>query len=100
MKDDISSPVLDRVFDVLRRSPRRQLLLRIHASGSDGVLREDITHSDATETSLHHNHLPMLEDYGYVDISADAEVFYEGDDFHELVPYLDTLSEEASDTVA
>jgi len=103
MNDEISekifmAPEVNRVFDILSKTPRRQALFAI---------REGIVDNDADllmrssrkeeEVRLRHNHLPKLEQAGYIEWDQDTGSISEGPNFDEIKPMLELLETHADE---
>ena len=103
MTDEISenifmTPEVNRVFDILSKTLRRQALFAI---------REGIVDNDADllmrgsrkeeEVRLRHNHLPKLEQAGYIEWDRDTGSISEGPNFDEIKPILELLETHADE---
>jgi len=92
------APEVNRVFDILSKTPRRQALFAI---------REGIVDNDADllmrssrkeeEIRLRHNHLPKLEQAGYIEWDQDTGSISEGPNFDEIKPMLELLETHADE---
>lgn len=95
----------DRVFEALTAEPRRQLVVSLmdvpaerRVSLPDAAMsptappnRERLRHH------LHHRHLPLLEDYGYVKWDPDRFRAQRGPRFEEVATVFDALCGHASE---
>ncbi|MEM4781946.1 MAG: hypothetical protein QXG03_10360 [Halalkalicoccus sp.] len=100
-REEPESVPADTAFDVLR-APRRRYVLyslreatgptTISALASKVAYHELNTETDRIETSLHHSHLPKLENAGL--ISIDGSNVTKRPSMASLDPYLDLVSEE------
>jgi hypothetical protein len=93
---DPTSP--DVMFDVLRNSYRRRILLAVsdYSPSDEGefTLPEFATdEQDLTELRpvLYHTHLPKLAEYGYIEWDPDTETIRQGPHFGEIAPLLAVL---------
>ncbi|WP_432764882.1 DUF7344 domain-containing protein [Halobaculum halobium] len=86
-------------LDAVGHVERRRLLLALLNSTSDGdptvaLDRLDSTAADETlRLSLHHVHLPKLEDLGFVDADRDQRSVTTGPQFDEIRPILKLLDD-------
>lgn len=92
----------DRVFDVLRKHRRRQLLVVLdewfssETSIDCAALAERIaTDGDSTQfqIELTHSHLPKLDSAGFITWDRDAGTVAKGPEWEALVPFLRLLYE-------
>lgn len=93
----------DNAFDALAAEQRRALLLAL----LDANPRDATTLSPASEQTkamapdremplaMYHNHLPKLEDYGYIRWDEATNEVTTGPRFEELQPLLDWLADHA-----
>lgn len=86
---------LDRIFDALSHPMRRRVLVAVRErnprqkrefapgdrSNPGSTRREDVI-------SLHHRHLPHLEEAGFVDWDREADTVTRGPAFEEIDPFL------------
>ncbi|MFC4541140.1 hypothetical protein ACFO5R_04260 [Halosolutus amylolyticus] len=93
----------DRVFDALRAEPRRQLVLGLlDVSTDEWVSLPDAAigpnravDRETVSVELHHRHLPMLSDSGYVRWEADPLRATRGPRFEEVASVVTSLQETA-----
>ncbi|MDS0293751.1 DUF7344 domain-containing protein [Halogeometricum luteum] len=95
MEDD---DIWQSVFRALGDRTRRRVLVALsELPNADDTLSvpEDVHEGDrdeaTLETALYHNHLPLLEQAGYVRWDPDAGRVGIGDDFEEIRPVLRLL---------
>lgn len=97
MNEQISSPSFDSQLDALGHVARRRLLLEVLHTGSadDGPVEFDRVAHDLAEgdelLSMHHRHLPKLEEYGFVDVDPERRSVRKGPRFDEIRPLLELL---------
>ena len=91
------STSFDSHLDALGHADRRRLLLALLDASTEGGLPVEIDHlaSDAAEVplrvSMHHVHLPKLDDYGFVETNLDRYTVTTGPRFDEIRPLLELL---------
>lgn len=90
---EITSSQLDQMMDVLGNQVRRLILFSLLENAQDNIvdLIEDRTDLDQVEPTLHHIHLPKLEDAGYIETGPDSELVVKGPNFSEIEPFLRQL---------
>ena len=102
--NDISRELLaysgvDRIFDILSVRYRRLILLSLKESGvkteSDLLIRS-MHDPEEIEIALNHQHLPKLEDAGYIEWDRESGKISKGPRFDEIEPIL-TLIENHAD---
>lgn len=97
MSKGISSASFDTQLSALSHVERRRLLLTLlHANTEDDLpLRVDqLEHDTAGNSprlSMHHVHLPKLDEYGFVDANPDRGSVTAGPRFDEIEPLLELL---------
>jgi len=79
---------------------RRRSAGQVQASGQTGLSAEATRATDELEIALQQNHLPQLEDYGYVEWDREAGTVSRGDSFEEVEPTLRMLLANADDLPA
>ena len=94
---------LDRVLDALAHRYRRRLLVALldHNPQDDddaqdaeealGTVAGPDADEDVIEIELFHNHLPKLEDLGYIRWDRDAGTIRKGPNWDEIEPVLGLL---------
>jgi DNA-binding transcriptional ArsR family regulator len=94
----------DRVFGVLSRGPRRQVLTRLAAGTADdgeplelAEVTREFGDGDRFTIELHHAHLPKLTDAGYVEWNREQGTIRRGRNFAEIEPVLDVLTRNADE---
>jgi len=91
----VNSQDLDTVFEALSNPYRRQLLVALldHNPQDDDdrdpldVSSTDIE-PDVLESELFHNHLPKLEDMGYITWDQESNEISKGPEWDEIEPLL------------
>jgi hypothetical protein len=87
------STSFDSHLDALGHVDRRRLLLALLEANTE--VEVDQLTSDAAEAtlqvSMHHVHLPKLDDYGFVDANLDRDTVTTGPRFDEIRPLLELL---------
>jgi hypothetical protein len=96
MSEEIASTSFDGHLDALGHVDRRRLLLELLDASTEGRLPVDIDRlADGTaedlRVSMHHVHLPKLDDYGFVDANPDRYTVTTGPRFDEIRPLLELL---------
>jgi hypothetical protein len=86
----------DNVFDALAPQPQRVVLLGLLDSSPLDVRAESLTGAVAPSADrqrvqilLYHNHLPKLEEYGYIEWDEDVSEVARGPRFDEVRPLLE-----------
>jgi hypothetical protein len=94
----------DTIFEVLAAQQRRTILLEVLAGNpaSDHVETADsgaasVTEVSAERAALYHNHLPKLEQEGFIRWDRDEHVIEKGPRFSEIKPMLELLDDHAED---
>lgn len=97
--DFLTRPGIDRVLEGFRDPYRRLILVELregHVSDvSDLLLRG--ADDTGTELSLEHEHLPKLDDAGYVEWDRETGAVERGPAFEEVEPLLDLLERHADE---
>lgn len=103
---DTGAGELDQLFDALSRPERRQILLHLSDVGPrdddqltvDELVAADHNHDpDRLQRKLHHNHLPKLDDAGYVRWTPDTRTIRRGPRFDAIEPVLSLLYDHRDD---
>lgn len=90
---------LDAVFEALSHPHRRHILLALTGDSSAVVIQDpfDIVITDVDPDTLviqlHHNHLPKLDDFGFIDWDQESETVTRGDRFGDIEPLLELLDQ-------
>lgn len=89
------STALDQLFEALSHRARRRLLLELREDDRCAIGRFDLTRAPteprADPTSavdLRHNHVPHLDEAGFVDWDRETDVVTKGARFEEIRPLL------------
>lgn len=92
----------DSTFHALADEQRRALLLSLLESNPQDQGFESLTGDAAlaeaerrTQVAMYHNHLPQLEDYGYIEWNKDAQEVVKGPRFEEIRPLLEWMDSQA-----
>jgi len=94
-----SDGTLRFVFRALESPYRRQLLVALNKENPqddedrdplDIVAPED--QPDVLETELVHNHLPMLEEAGYIEWDREAHTIRKGPNWDEIGPVIELMN--------
>lgn len=97
MSEEITSTSFDSHLDALGHVDRRRLLLALLDATVEGDLPVGIdrladgTAESPLRVSMHHVHLPKLDDYGFVDANLDQYTVTTGPRFDEIRPLLELL---------
>lgn len=95
VSEEVMSTSFDSHLDALGHIDRRRLLLALlHAKAEDDLPVEiDRLADDAAgathRVSMHHIHLPKLDDYGFADADVDRYTVTTGPRFDEIQPLLE-----------
>lgn len=89
---------LNTTFEVLSHRRRRQILAMLAEGGSreeDNIVATDFeaknTSSDEIMVSLHHRHLPMLEEAKYIEWHRDSNIIRRGPAFEQIGTVVEIL---------
>jgi hypothetical protein len=103
MDKRLSAVRLDRVLDALGHRYRRRLLVALlehnpqddddaqNAEEALGTVAGADTDEDAIEIELFHNHLPKLDDLGYITWDREEGTIRKGPNWDEIEPVLGLL---------
>ncbi|MCO8244943.1 MULTISPECIES: transcriptional regulator [unclassified Haladaptatus] len=92
-----TGPPIDTLFDALRSSYRRRILLEVldHNPREEDEFASNSFAPDETtdeverlKMELQHRHLPKLADAGYIDWDPETETIRRGPNFDEIAPLL------------
>ncbi|WP_436935680.1 DUF7344 domain-containing protein [Halovenus marina] len=87
-------PAIDRIFDQLSTRRRRLILLSLKQEDvrteTDLMIRGKSDDTTA-EVELVHNHLPKLEDAGYIKWNRETGEISKGPNFDEIEPLLELI---------
>jgi len=97
---DRSSASLSELFEILSHEYRRYVLWVLadldrrpdESVDTTRVLRCE-GEPDILRIELVHNHLPQLDDYGFVDWDQETETLRRGPRFDEVKPFIDLMNE-------
>jgi hypothetical protein len=90
---------LTAVFEALSHPHRRHILLALTDDSSAAVIQDpfDIVITDVDPDilviQLYHNHLPKLDDFGFIDWDQGSETVTRGDRFGDIEPLLELLNQ-------
>jgi hypothetical protein len=99
-KTILSCPELDQILDHLSTRHRRLILLSLKHGGSTTETDVMIRGADderAGEIQLVHNHLPKLDDAGYITWDRDTGNISKGPRFDEIEPLLELIENHADE---
>lgn len=100
MSEQISSVDFDSQLQALSAVERRRLLYALSRANPDHGASVDVTEliddSDLS-VSMHHVHLPKLEDMGLVDVEQERQRVRRGEHFDEIEPLLRILDRHEDD---
>lgn len=71
---------------LLKENPRSDILGKIGESDNDAE-------TDRQQVTIHHNHLPRLEDHGLVEWDRENAIVAKGPEFEKIEPFLLVLDE-------
>ncbi len=97
MNTEVTPTSFDSHLDALGHVDRRRLLLALLHASTEGDLPVEVEQPSQTtaETvpslSMHHVHLPKLDDLGFVDANLDRNSVTPGPHFNEIRPLLELL---------
>lgn len=98
-----SSERLDSLFEVMSHPLRRRILRRLgdgDPSNGRALVPEEIADQDDLESlkiALYHNHLPKLEEAGYIEWNRDAWEVGPGPRFEEVEPVIELVRDYQSE---
>jgi len=102
-KDILLHPAIDQIFENLSNSHRRVILLLLKEGSitteTDVMVRGENSSTEA-EMALVHNHLPRLDDAGYIEWDRDSGEISKGPRFEEIEPLLELIETHAEDLPA
>jgi DNA-binding MarR family transcriptional regulator len=87
-------PELDRIFDILSHHNRRLVLVLLQENATTteaDVMCHTIRDKHSVQVSLIHNHLPKLEEAGYIEWDRDSTKIWRGPQFNEIEPILELI---------
>lgn len=99
-KDILLCPDLDQMLDHLSTRHRRLILLSLKHGGSTmktDVLLRGTDDEETAEIALVHNHLPKLEEAGYITWNRETGEISKGPHFDEIEPLLDLIENHADE---
>jgi|AntRauTorckE6833_2_1112554.scaffolds.fasta_scaffold150976_2 DNA-binding transcriptional ArsR family regulator len=80
----------DRVFTALSHANRRRLLFELLEAVEDDPI--EYTDFALPKNTLHHVHLPKLEEFGYVEANRSEGTIRRGPQWDEIEPLLELVS--------
>jgi hypothetical protein len=92
---DVPSSKIDSLMEILRDRERRVILRSLLDNTTENRLDSVIEGIDTgnRETDLHHNHLPRLEQAGYINWDKNSNTISRGPNFFEIAPLIQLLDE-------
>lgn len=97
MSKEVTSTSFDSHLDALGHIDRRRVLLALLHANVEGDLPVEVeqlehaTPENSPLVSMHHVHLPKLDDYGFVDANLTHYSVTPGPRFDEIRPFLELL---------
>lgn len=97
MSKEVTSTSFDSHLDALGHIDRRRLLLALLHASTEGDLPVEVEQLGQTTAenfpllSMHHVHLPKLDDQGFIDADLDHYSVTPGPRFDEIKPFLELL---------
>lgn len=89
-------PGMDRILDILRKRHRRLILLLLKEGAAEtetDVILRGTSDVDEAEIELVHNHLPKLEEAGYIEWDRETGEISKGPRFEEIEPIIELLED-------
>ncbi|WP_049985413.1 ArsR/SmtB family transcription factor [Halobellus rufus] len=99
MSKEVTSVSFDSHLDALGHIDRRRILLALLHADTEGDLPVGIdqlvegTDRSSARVSIHHVHLPKLDEYGFVNVTRDNHAVTPGPRFDEISPLLELLDQ-------
>lgn len=93
-------PRVDQLLEIVSKRHRRVTLLLLKRGAietTDDVMLRGSSESDASEIRLTHDHLPRLEDAGYIDWDRNTGEIAKGPRFDEIEPLLELIENHADE---
>lgn len=95
----------DNAFNALAHEDRRRLLIALledNPQPDTGAVSVDggsgsVSATQQLDVQMYHQHLPKLEDYGYIKWNKDANEVVKGSRFDELRPLLACVADHADE---
>ncbi|MFC6720675.1 DUF7344 domain-containing protein [Halovenus amylolytica] len=102
-KDILLRQGIDQIFENLSNSHRRLILLLLkqgRIKTETDVMVRGGNNSTEAELALIHNHLPRLDDAGYIEWERDSGDISKGPRFEEIEPLLELIETHADELPA
>jgi len=99
-RDILSQGGLDDKLDILSKRQRRLILLTLKHDAEKhetDVLFRGTDDTDDPELQLIHNHLPRLDEAGYIEWDRDGGTISKGPRYDEIKPLLDLMKNHADE---
>jgi hypothetical protein len=96
----LSRPGIDDMFEMLCNRRRRMILLLVNAGTvetKNDVMVRGSSEPHESEIALVHNHLPKLEETGYIEWDRDTDEISKGPRFEEIEPLLELIENHADE---
>jgi predicted transcriptional regulator len=91
---------VDEVLDIMSKRHRRLILLLLKRgtieTTNDAIVRGG-SERDGSNVQLTHNHLPKLEDAGYIEWDRETDEITKGPRFDEIEPLLELIEDHADE---
>ncbi|MFC7204064.1 ArsR family transcriptional regulator [Haloferax namakaokahaiae] len=107
MRGPESKPIgLDEALTVLSNQDRRRLLVGLLDDDSQPIRVDEVVAAEAADAdrdstrlqiAMHHNHLPKLDAWGYIDWDVEVQEITPGPKFGEIRPVLELLDTHAAE---
>ena len=99
-KDILLRPGIDQIFENLSNNHRRLILLLLKQGAVEteaDVMVRGRNNSTESEMALIHNHLPRLDEAGYIEWDRDSGELSKGPRFDEIEPLLELIESHADE---
>jgi len=93
-------PGIDQILDIVSNRHRCLILLSLKRGAvetTDDVMVRGESELNASELTLTHNHLPKLDDAGYIEWDRDTGEISKGPRFDEIEPLLELIENHADE---
>lgn len=102
-RDLLSHPEIDQIFENLSNSHRRLILLLVKQGAvktETDLMVRGADDSEVAEMALVHNHLPRLDEAGYIEWDRASGELSKGPRFDEIEPLLELIETHADELPA
>jgi DNA-binding transcriptional ArsR family regulator len=87
----------DKVLETLADRQRRVVLLLLKRGAVENEADLLFRSKDETKAALVHNHLPKLEEAGYIEWDRESGTIEKGPEFDEIEPLLELIEEHSDE---